>query len=615
MKKTLLIALLILFSVNFSRSYDNKKAHRDFNVAIATKFKDLKANWPEFKNYNFGFELVKITGPAVTVSGYKSVTTEDRNLTILDWIKEGGYSADEPEIQAAYRHFYDPTSNDGKTHLTDLNSVLSQFNPDVDAVFWHFMGNDINGSNEWSWHKGKEYMSKAIAESDVKTKEQYLAKAFRALGEVLHNTADMACPPHVRNDAHGGFGLGASDPYEGNFDPAWIKAYEGNSCDPALKNQLKSAQSAMDVNKQLAAFTNKYFFSDETISGTGVEQYSSRNGKKDFSSPKLDKLTYNEETFNYTYDFPSGRKVQLCNDQSVLLGFLTQNYRSYPRVTLQNSQSQASELVPAILEAGINVMHHFFPVLGIALEIKSKEKTIQGTISHTTTSEYPNTLKYNGKVSFLVDGKISSVTAQASNGTFSLTETDKKFPNAKKIVAYIELADIMIKSDESDLNANSVFNKFDFGWTLAVKAKATNLQTNEVTNYPVGNAAGSGFSGSITKKDNVYSGSWNITDKNPKSEGSVKITLDGEKTAVVEFTWNVSYANGDYSKLSIVTKALPFGYKSADGSITFSTDNAFKYISQYSEKIKNGNTLWENTLVEKDVNNLTGGLSVTLYVN
>lgn len=614
MKRAFITVIFILLVVSELMSYDNKTAHREFNAAMVTKFSSSAKDWTEFKYYNFGFDLVKVTGPAVTQSGYLTVTTEDRNKTLKDWIIEGGYSADEPEVPAAYRHFYDPLSNDGKTHLTDINKAGAQFNPDVDAIFWHFMGNDVNGNNDWSWYKAKDYMIKAISEGGEKNRSLYLAKAFRALGEVLHNTADMGCPPHVRNDAHGGFGLGGSDPYEGGFQPAWVASFSVNKCDAALKSQFNSATGAVEVNRALARFTNSYFFSDETISGTGVEQFSSRNGKKDYANPRLEKLVYKPETFNYEYDFPGGRKVQMCNDQSVLLGFLTSNYRSYPRVTLKNVETQAGELVPAIIEAGINVMHHFFPVLSVTLEIKSHDKVMEGTVKHTATGEYPNSLYYNGKVSFLVDGKISKVTASASNGKFSVTETDKKFPGAKKVIAYIELAGIMVKSAEYDFSASAViYNRFDFGCMLAAVSKATDLLTSEVTYYPVQNvASGPTVSGEIVKANNQYTGLWNITDKNPKSEGSIIVTLDGEKTATVELTWNLNYLNGDYNKIEIVTKALPFAYK-ADGQIIFSVDNAFNYFTKYIEKVKRYNVLWEYTPVAKDVNNLTGGISLTLY--
>lgn len=613
MKKILASIILYVVIVNYSMCYDNKTAHREFNAAIVTSFTSTAPNWSEFKYYNFGFDLYKITGPAVTQSGYLSVKTEDESYTIKDWIREGGYSADEPEAPAAYRHFYDPVSNDGKTHLTDINAAGAQFNPDVDAIFWHFMGNDVNGSNDWSWYKAKDYMIKAISTSDEKARNENLAKAFRALGEVLHNTADMGCPPHVRNDAHGGFGLGGSDPYEGGFQPAWIASYAANICDATLKSQFIAATSAIEVNRQLAMFTNKYFFSDETISGNGLETYSSRNGKKDYANPKLDKLVYETESFNYFYNSPGGRKVQMCNDQSVLLGFLTANYRSYPRVTIKNAESQASELVPAIIEAGVQVMRHFIPVFTISLEIKPQNKMIEGTVKHTATGEYPNSLNYNGKVSFLVDGKISSATTSASNGKFSITETDKKFPNAKKIIAYIELSGIMIKSNEYDFSVTTKFNQFDLNLGMPVKVKVTNLITNEITNLAPFIET-SAFSGAITYANNEYTGNWNISDKNPKRAGSVKITMDGEKTATIEFAENYTYTNGDYHNYTFVSKAIPFIRKN-DGYIDFSSPEAFKYTSSYSYVWKTDNDKREYTAVEKDEMNQTGGITLTLYVN
>lgn len=613
MKKIFATLMLILVCVNYSMGYDNKTAHREFNTAMVTQFKSSAPAWTEFKYYNFGFELIKVPGPAVTASGYFNVTTEDRSYTIKDWIREGGYSADEPEAPAAYRHFYDPLANDGKTHLTDINAAGAQFNPDVDAIYWHFMGNDVGGSNDWSWYKAKEYMIKAITTGDEKIRNQNLAMAFRALGEVLHNTADMGCPPHVRNDAHGGFGLGGSDPFEGGFQPAWIAKYASNTCDPTLKSQFIGATSAMLVNKLLARFTNKYFFSDETISGTGVEQYSSRNGKKDYANPKLDRLAYETESFNYYYDFPSGRKVQICNDQSVLLGFLTSNFRSYPRVTLKNAETQASELVPAIIEAGVNVMHRFIPVFAISLEIKPQDKLINGTVKHTATGEYPNSLHYNGKVSFLVDGKISTETATASNGNFSVTETDKKFPNAKKITAYIELADIMIKSNEYDFSATQKYNQFDLNLGMPVKVKVTNLVTNEIS-YTPAFVDNSSFTGPISFSNNIYTGSWNKSDTNPKNEGSVKVTLDGEKTATVEFTSKFTYTNGDSYNYTFVSKAIPFAYKAA-GQIMFSTAEAYNFTSSYSYLwTRPGYEKREYTAIEKDETNQTGGITLTLYI-
>lgn len=169
---------------------------------------------------------------------------------------------------------------------------------------------------------------------------------------------------------------------------------------------------------------------------------------KDYPSPKLENLEYEDESFNYLYTFPSGRKVQLCNDQSVFLGYLTRNFRGHPRITLKNVQSQASELVPAIVEAGVNVMRNFFPRFEVTVRFDPQQKELSGEIKHITTDEYPNTLSYNGPVRFRANNKTLKIEAQASGGKYSVKAPDIK--GNEKIVAYISLGGIVIRSPESD---------------------------------------------------------------------------------------------------------------------------------------------------------------------
>lgn len=293
------------------------------------------------------------------------------------------------------------------------------------------------------------------------------------------------------------------------------------------------------------------------------------------------------------------------------MGFLTQNYRSYPRVTYKNSQSQASELVPAIIETGVQVMRHFFPLLTVSLSINPKDKSLKGTVAHKTTVEYPSSLNYNGKVSFLVDGKISAITAQATKGSFELTETDKKFPNAKKITAYIELADIMVKSDEFDFSASPIYNKFDLGLGLPLTTKTTNLVTNEVTFNKTAYLDHFSFSGSVKLNNNLYTGTWSLpTDQNGrKSEGSAKITLNGEKSATIEFSQKFTHTNGNYHQYYFVSKAIP-----SVGGSTFQSDAAFAYTSTFTYTQKRDNQKIEYTLVQRDANNQLGGIYINMYI-
>ena len=110
-------AAYILLSVLLS-SYGNKISHKEFNTYIIKGFESRFVNtaFPieKFKNYRFIFEgspLIK--GKKVIAGGFKTINEEIRNDNAAGWIIHGGHSADEPELPASFRHFYDPTEPEG----------------------------------------------------------------------------------------------------------------------------------------------------------------------------------------------------------------------------------------------------------------------------------------------------------------------------------------------------------------------------------------------------------------------------------------------------------------------------------------------------------------------
>ena len=262
------LVVLILIGAEFSKvfGYGNVAMHPAINQVIVSEFKNrlnvYKSNYTQFQkfnNYFVSFDISTYSGPEVTRGGYYVITTENRSNTASQWIVKGGFSADEPEIAASLRHFYDPVMNEGYLFLTDTGGNPSFNNPWINAVFWAFDGTDPRGNNLWTWNQGKNYMVQAIQSTDKVKKEEYMAQAMRCLGEVLHNTADMGLPAHVRNDAHGGWGPigGRIDPYEnitsGRSD--WAATYGVNACDPELASYFRAATNAKNVNMYLARFT------------------------------------------------------------------------------------------------------------------------------------------------------------------------------------------------------------------------------------------------------------------------------------------------------------------------------------------------------------------------
>ena len=215
-------------------------------------------------------------------------------------------------------------------------------NPHTDAIEWA-LGDTYKGeSNIWSMRLGKANMILALTEKDTNKRKEYLAAAYRCLGETLHNTADMACPPHTRNDSHaaplglaGSWILGSPDPYEELYTPALTANYKDNIPDPELKAYFSSCQTIRSINTRLAQFTNANFFTNETINGTGLETYTAINKDAKYSAPLLQNLEYLPESFSFVKKFPSGREVILARYQSYF------RFRGYPYIDKKAAHSQA----------------------------------------------------------------------------------------------------------------------------------------------------------------------------------------------------------------------------------------------------------------------------------
>ena len=252
-------------------SYGNSKVHPGINEIIVRSFinmvKDPGTNPPGFKYYFFNPDLLKqCKGIAVTKSGFlqpsdivwinreitdkiqdtegnlfdlatlKATTDEGAaEKSVTEWISHGGFSADEPELPASLRHFYDPTAHKGKRYLTDITNAkrmgaLQRMlkNPEMDGVEWALgKPGDLSFNTQehsYTWEKGKAWMKMALQEKDENKRSEHMGKAWRSLGETLHMIADNGCPPHVRNDAHPSplcnynIIFGNPDPYEEIID-------------------------------------------------------------------------------------------------------------------------------------------------------------------------------------------------------------------------------------------------------------------------------------------------------------------------------------------------------------------------------------------------------------
>ena len=452
--------------------YGNIHAHtsinKEINKAFENKFIKHYNKPKKFEKYFIKFidAYDEVEGMAVTNYGlFESSYGESlESKTLGEWIIHGGLSADEPEIPASVRHFYDPKGLDnGRKYLTNNGTWWEGYypNPGIDAIEWHLGDTPKGDDNDFSLKKGKEYFVEALTAKDSSRREEYLAKAFRALGEVLHNTGDMGCPSHVRNDSHAapaglswGWAFGSPDPYEELLLHSFAGAYSSGSPDPGLESFFNSATTVRSINERLSKFTNEYFFSHETISGEGVKTIKPANGEKAYDSPKLEDLDYEVLDFTYYQKFPSGRTVKMCKDRSYF------RFRGYPYIDKECVKSQAAELTPNIIAAGINVIRLFIPEFEVKLEnADDLSDTLVVKVIHKTDDEYRSEIKYNGPVRFWINGKASDSIGVVEDGEFRGCNIPVK--NGDKVVAKFDIYSIYIESEELVVNMDPLWGKWN----------------------------------------------------------------------------------------------------------------------------------------------------------
>lgn len=512
-KRYLSVAVLVILGL-FLLSYGNTKNHPTINSFMLRSFisKTEVLQDPKFTNYKFDFKEPRLKGNFITESGLlnpseldnfrgdqisnlelvgvnSTYTEKERALSPQEWIEHGGFSADVPEVPASLRHFYDPTQGTGKQHLTDtVNSkIMSWFqsmfpNPNTNGVDWAIGTEGDYGVLEhtYTWEHGKKYIKGALEESNIEKRKNFMAKAWRSLGETLHMIADNGCPPHVRNDGHPSIPnklfavFGNPDPYEEILDPSDLYTFQWGEVPPKLGIKFKNAKTVREIAHDLAVFTNENFITQETISGTDrfgntIKQLT--HPQYEYKSPKISKDNYEDGYYKWSIEGIS-EKVLMCTD----VGFFS---KSYPEVTWKCVYSQAKVLIPAIKAAGANAIKLFIPKLKIIISEVSEDGTITGEIIHTTDQEYKEKIYYNGPVQIRKKGNSKFISFNAKNGKFFGKINVKQ---KTKVYAEIEFGGISVYSDDFiiDVKKDEIM-KVD----VTLNAKKLSVEPGEPVSFDV----------------------------------------------------------------------------------------------------------------------------------
>lgn len=420
--------------------YDNQGPHQMINRLALRILWETYRHRPEMKLYAFtGPEASRpLRGESVVQKGdlyewdqqwfltlagvFKPMKPGDKAMSYSEWIEEGGFTADEPEMWQALRHFYDPTAPVGKRRLTDFKDWnlwaarnagrLFTNMPRLDAVAWAVEG-PADGSfkpNEYSWNRGVEFMRRAcFSQESPADKDRLFAAAWRSLGETLHLLADMTVPAHVRNDSHPGLGLvpliGVTDrwgslkkdPYESTLEANVIRAdiYDllaGNShptldllrrfLDPALAEAIDAIPDREDPGAPernirglfhaLALYTNRNFFSQDTFSGTlEGTAIAPANKMPAYASPRLEDCP------------PDGnyRVREIPGAGKTLMGVKDRLSTSGWSVSRAVAVSQGRVLIPAALYAGAKLLDWFIPRFEVAVTLDGEAKKLGGKVT------------------------------------------------------------------------------------------------------------------------------------------------------------------------------------------------------------------------------------------
>ena len=273
-----LIAFAFQIYVFNANAYDNTTTHRYINEMAVKN----KANIDSYLMTSLG-----MNGGIDTMLGTKP---------IWEWIVKGGFEEDKPSSRCL-RHFHDPLEENwdeaGLLFFTKYDSM----------IYWAqapYSEND-DSDNKYSWQWAKEYYHKALLTGS----EEYYAKTFRSLGQVMHLVSDAAVPAHVRNDPHP-----IIDPYERwvenhpstikNLEYKWFSA-EDTIFDKAVSNSsAPSPISALwDHDEYLPDGSNMPDGFNRTI---GLAEYTNANfwtedTMNDYPHPSFEDINFDEDLF------------------------------------------------------------------------------------------------------------------------------------------------------------------------------------------------------------------------------------------------------------------------------------------------------------------------------
>jgi hypothetical protein len=612
----LISTAVVTFSPQPALAWDNADAHMVINKLAIDLFLQRAQTEPQLKDFKgVRFDGAQCWGmawdPADGTSKTNRIPSVKRQKTLINWIVDGGFSADEPEGPMAMRHFYDPVK---RSFLTDMDFIgkLSDIvlhtvatNPQISAVDWandkdEGLGErDIMYKQDYSFPDAKRYFREAV-ESTEKGNLGY-GNAWRAVGETMHLIADMGLAPHVRNDGHGLFDkdyvenntLGSD--IRKNFNTNWTRTIDYTKSIPELMHDM-------------AAYTNKNFFSQDTIAVQG--QTTNANGLPAYQSPVIANVQG-----GYAYHTVDGVSVKSA---AVTLAsrFSLSNKTRYS-IDEAVMKDQQHILTPTIVRASQAVLERFLPRFQVQASLKpdpdvNTRYIVNGMITLVPSAEWKERLTIRNGAYVSVAGKIEAVTLITGDNLNDFTFTISGKPGDEVKVIYdlggyvIESPAIKITELTIDPPALSAETNKDYTFT----ARADNLPANATYRWSVNSSVQQTSASNIFKTKFTSKGEYTIWAALLDSKGqeiakaSSKVTVKEAITPTTptttgywqyKGTWNTEIAKNDpkYPNMTWEASASDGAVKATMKMRDMSVDShpwlEFTYDYSWSVNAKNGN--------------------------
>ncbi|MDD5685864.1 MAG: hypothetical protein PHR63_08985 [Methanoregulaceae archaeon] len=369
----ILIIVVILASMPIQvMAYNNIGAHPSINRYAVDYFeKELLPEGASIRGEeSWGYAWDESDGRE-EYWGVRHTVSERRSKLLQDWIKDGGFSADEPELNMGLVHFYDPT-NINEPWLTDPKFLMDNkfleyvayardpylVIPDLSAVQWAF-DQDLGSGyyiQDYSWNDGLRYYEAALA-SDSRMNPNY-GQAWRAVGETMHLISDMTVPAHVRNDGHPWL-----EPYEASVGAWEVTHYKGGQF-----LDLNYDQGTLrDLMVRIATVVNRKFYSADTTpvrylepgSGSYFTSYS-------YPQPSLEGLVPDADGYYYLDKRALAREDTSLFQPALPAGVLRNVYRLDEKVL----DDQRIVLIPTAIRASAEVLDRFLPRFDARLTVE-----------------------------------------------------------------------------------------------------------------------------------------------------------------------------------------------------------------------------------------------------